>query len=118
MRSLALSEFPYEIQRLQLQVLEWSRYVQALQDELDSIETGIEMFVAWDPQITEETQREARRLQLHHQDPYLSTRLQLQSASHQLQAAQIELQLRTNQFTVAQIQARAHVAYLESAISA
>ena len=111
-----LTEFPQAIAHLQTEVLKAEQAVRHWQLQADRIVGEIEHTIAFEKSLTNEAQRKAMRLELMQKTETQTAMETLQVAQDQKAERVIQLDLLRNQFSVAKLAERRHVAELEAGI--
>lgn len=113
-----LASYPKAIHASQVQQLRAEQLVRKLKEKVGQILAKIDYEIAWDTELKNDAQRKARRIELMNQAEYKDALELLQAAEDNLKESQIELELLTNQFTVAKLEKREAIAKLETRANA
>jgi hypothetical protein len=111
---MELTEFPQAIAHLQTEHLKAEQAVRHWQSQVDRVIGEIESTIAFEKSLTNEAQRKAMRLELMQQTEVQTAMETLQLAQDQKTERAIQLELLRNQFSVAKLAERRHVAELEA----
>lgn len=105
-----LSEFPLAIARIERQQLRLSKKIRTAQTHLDKLTGEIECKIAADPELKNDQQRKARRLELTTSGDYQTALTILNTYNDRQAALTINLNLLRNQFSVAKLEIRESIA--------
>jgi hypothetical protein len=111
---MKINEYPQAIARIEEKILVVSREVEIQTELLSFMDGEIETAIASDPQLKNEQQRKAKRLELQQQPDYLAAKSSLKEAKEQQARLAIMLNLLRNQFSAAKLEARLQIAQLEA----
>lgn len=112
-----LSEFPLAIARIERQQLRLSKKIRTAQAHLDKLTGEIECKIATDPELKNDQQRKARRLELLNSGDYQTAQTILNTYSDRRIALDINLSLLRNQFSVAKLEVRQTIARDELSVA-
>lgn len=112
-----LRDYPHEIHKVQLQILRLDRKIRKAQQELDRLTAAIEQAIASDPELKNDQQRKAKRLELMQAPDYTVLTEALTEASERKTRLEIDLQLKRNEFAVRKLEFRDYIASKEAAIA-
>lgn len=113
-----LNEYPMAIAQVQRQTLALDQELIGLQETVNFLMVEVEKQVIADANLTNDTKRKARRLELQQFDPdFYRASIDLKKAQAKREALGIELQLLLNQFSVLKLEERRAIAMMELHIS-
>ncbi|NJK28781.1 MAG: hypothetical protein HC940_00855 [Acaryochloris sp. SU_5_25] len=109
-----LRDYPSAIASAERQLLRLNRKIRKTQTHLEQLSAEIEIAIATDPDLRNDQQRKAKRLELFSGNrDYLNTQTILNTYSDRRCALEINLQLLRNQFSVAKLEMRHAIARQE-----
>lgn len=114
---MELHEFPQAIAHQQSELLISEQAARHWQSQVDQSIAGIDHSIAFDKSLTNEAQRKAARAQLMAQPDLQTALTTLQTSQDQKTERAIALELLRNQFSVAKLAERRHIAQLEASIA-
>jgi hypothetical protein len=112
-----LRTYPKGIAKVQLQILRLDRRTRKAQQQLDGFTADIEQAIANDPDLKNDQQRKAKRLELMQDSKYSTLAEALAEASERRTRLEINLQLQRNEFAVRKLEYRDYIASKEAAIA-
>lgn len=107
---MTLAEYPDAIADREKQLLRLQRKIRKLTNQLDSLNAEIEIEIATDPELKNEQQRKARRLEMLSQKNYLDIKEKLDTYLDRRTTIEINLHQVRNRFTVAKLEVRRQIA--------
>jgi multidrug resistance efflux pump len=115
---MKLSEYPAAIAQVQRQILTLDQRLIGLQETVSFMAMEVEKRVITDANLTNDTKRKARRLDLQQSDPdFYRASIDLKKAQAKRKALEIDLQLLLNQFSVLKLEERRAITMMELHIS-
>ncbi|MDX2242360.1 MAG: hypothetical protein NW224_16875 [Leptolyngbyaceae cyanobacterium bins.302] len=112
-----LRTYPSAIAKVQTQILRLDGKIRKAQQELDGYTTDIEQAIATDPDLKNDQQRKAKRLELMRDSKYVVLADALADAVDRRTRLEIELQRHRNEFSVRKLEYRDHIASKEAAVA-
>lgn len=112
-----LRAYPQAIAKVQQQILRLDAKICKAQQQLDQLTAVIEQTIANDPELKNDQQRKAKRLELMHNPEYTVLVDALAEATERKTRLEIELQLQRNEFSVRKLEYRDYIASKEAAIA-
>lgn len=106
-----LRDYPSAIASAERQLLRLNRKIRKAQTRLEQLSAQIEITIATDPDLRNDQQRKAKRLELFSDRDYLNTQTILNTHYDRRCALEINLQLLRNQFSVAKLEMRHEIAF-------
>jgi hypothetical protein len=111
---MKLNEYPAAIAQVQRQTLALDQELIGLQETVSFMAMEVEKRVIADANLTNDTKRKARRLELQQSDPdFYRASIDLKKAQVKREGLGIELQLLLNQFSVLKLEERRAIAMME-----
>jgi len=110
-----LRDYPSTIAKIQLQILRLDRKIRTAQQDLDGYTADIEQAIATDPELKNDQQRKAKRLELMRDTKYTMLVNALADGIERRTRLEIELQLQRSEFSVRKLEYRDHIASKEAA---
>lgn len=107
---MTLSEYPDAIADREKQLLRLQRKIRKVTNQLDNLNREFEIEIATNPELKNEQQRKARRLELLSQQSYLDIKEKLDTYLDRRTNIEINLHQVRNRFTVAKLEVRRQIA--------
>lgn len=110
-----LRDYPQAIHDLQMKIWRLDSKIVQAQRDLDIYTANIEQAIATDPELKNDQQRKAKRLELMQDSKYVVLSDALTDGTRRRSKLEIELQLKRNEFSVRKLEYRDHIATKEVA---
>lgn len=114
--TMRLLDYPAAIAQKQRELLRTEQHVRRLQDVLDRLTAEIDTTIAFNPDLRNDAQRKAKRLEMMAAADYRKAAANLQIAQDQHAELEIDLNLLRNQFSVLKLEIRESLASREMQI--
>lgn len=110
---MRLLDYPAAIAQKQHELLRAEQHIRRLQDVLNRLVAEIDTSIAFDPDLRNDAQRKARRIELMKAPEYRKALSNLQIANDQRTELEIDLNLLRNQFSILKLELRESLANRE-----
>jgi hypothetical protein len=110
---MKLVDYPAAIAQQQRSLLREEQHVRRLQEVLNRITAEVDTQIAFDPDLRNDAQRKARRIELMKSSEYQKAVINLQMAQDRRAELEIDLNLLRNQFSVMKLEIRDAIASRE-----
>lgn len=111
---MKLNQYPIEIAIAEKAVLNANIVLDNLVEQISKLEMEIEAIVASDPELKNDTQRKATRMELQQDKTYQIAKTAVYKQRLAKEELQIELNQLRNEFSVAKLEARLQIVSLEA----
>lgn len=112
-----LLTYPKDIAAVQTRILRLDRKIRKTQQEIDGLTAGIEQAIAYDPELKNDQQRRAKRLELLQAAEYVTLTDAVAEATDRKTRLEIDLQCLRNEFSILKLQFRDYIASKEAAVA-
>ncbi|MCU0524624.1 MAG: hypothetical protein MUF72_07340 [Elainella sp. Prado103] len=110
---MRLLDYPAAIAQKQRELLRSEQHIRRLQDVLNRLVAEIDTSIAFDPELRNDAQRKAKRIEFMKSPEYRKALSNLQIANDQRTELEIDLNLLRNQFSVLKLELRESLATRE-----
>lgn len=111
-KALSLEKYPDAIYRQQKKLHKIERELQVKQDEIAVLDLEIELEIANDPDLRNETMRKTKRSEMRQSQDYIDIKIEIDKINNSLAEGKIELEFIRNNFTVSKLNKREAIAAL------
>lgn len=112
-----LIQYPKDIAQIQSRILRLDRRIRKAQKQLDQLTADIELAIANNPDLKNDQQRRAKRLELMQAPEFVVLADAVAEGTDRRTRLEIQLGLLRNEFSVLKLQFRDHIASKEAAIA-